>query len=107
MHVALAADFVYPQTGEITADWNAKIPGGIHHAIDIKGTKGSEVVASRGGKVTDIHASNYGTSVTVAHENGYVTEYVGLGHASVAKGAQVTVGQALGRQEEPHVHFAI
>lgn len=89
--------FIWPLIGPVTKRFG--IHGGLKHdGIDIKGTPGAEVKASRGGKV--IFSSlldGYGSTVIVQHDQSFVTVYANLGENSVGRDQQVKQSQVLGR----------
>lgn len=82
--------------------------------IDIAARTGTEVRASRAGKV--VYASDgipsYGRMVIVEHDNGMATCYGQLGRILVTENQRVAAGQVLGRsgsnsQGEQLVHFEL
>lgn len=88
----------------------------VHLGIDIKAEKGSAVTASEAGTVESIkNDPRYGTTVTIAHENGFKTIYSNLSSANaVIEGQEVEKGQTIGSigdsaafeiSDESHLHF--
>jgi murein DD-endopeptidase MepM/ murein hydrolase activator NlpD len=107
---AFSADM--PVYNETTKDWRT------HEGVDISAPAGTTVVAAAAGTVQSVAVDDrLGTTVVIAHKDGYVTTYAGLQEEvsvtegdSVSAGAQVgTVGNttltesALGA----HLHFAV
>ncbi|HHY81811.1 MAG TPA: peptidoglycan DD-metalloendopeptidase family protein [Clostridiales bacterium] len=89
-----------------------------HTGIDIAGTLGGEVRAALAGTVESIEEDSLkGIVITLAHENGLKTVYVGLSTKDMVRvGQQVEKGQVIsgiGRTaafeiiDDPHVHFEV
>ncbi len=106
---AVAADFVYPETGRLSVPYGAKTPGGaIHHAIDVAGASGTPVVAARAGRVTFFGPrAGYGTLMVVSHEQGFETYYAYLSMAAKFVGATVKQGETIAYQGDDHIHFEL
>lgn len=101
-----------PVYNETTRDWRT------HEGVDISAPAGTAVVAAAAGTVRSVTVDDrLGTTVVIAHKDGYATTYAGLQEEvpvaegdSVSAGAQVgTVGNttltesALGA----HLHFSV
>ncbi len=85
-----------------------------HKGIDIACKVGTEVRASRNGRV--VFAGNkdgYGNLVIIEHEYGYQSYYGHLSRIKVKKGDEVKTGEMIalsgntGRSTGPHLHFEI
>lgn len=121
-----AQDFEYPVSGTITGKYYYCGSGGLHQALDIAGSCGSCVYASRGG--TSYFYGGCGTScgnnlgstcnggagnyIRINHASGYSTRYLhglaGTGVAgSVADSRKVLKRGSTGNSSGPHVHFDI
>lgn len=115
--------FIMPVTGEVINDYSGSIPvksktmgdWRVHSGIDIKAPKGTNVIAPASGKV--IKASNdrlTGNTVSIEHDDGFVSTIYGLGSIKVKTGSKVQSGDIIGiagnssaleSQEDEHVHF--
>lgn len=85
-----------------------------HRGIDIACSIGTEVRASRNGRVIFTGwKEGYGNLVIVEHEFGYQSYYGHLSRFSVRQGEEVTTNQVIalsgntGRTTGPHLHFEI
>ena len=84
------------------------------NGIGIAAAAGTPVKAVAGGTVLEVaRFGTYGTTVIVEHGGGDYSVYGSLGTASVAKGATIAKGQAVGTvgtsdpDMGPHLHFEI
>ncbi|BFM12241.1 hypothetical protein R50072_23940 [Simiduia litorea] len=89
-----------------------------HNGVDLAISKGTQVVASAGGRVlvsTDVYGDrvNYGKIIIIEHANGLRSLYSHLDSRAVAVGDSVLAGQPIGTVGEtgkvtgPHLHFEI
>lgn len=89
-----------------------------HNGTDFSATKGDKVFAADSGVVKSIGEEGlWGITITIDHENGYITKYMGLGNdISVNEGDRVESSQQIGcvgdnpeseNQIEPHFHFEV
>ncbi|WP_020566889.1 M23 family metallopeptidase [Neolewinella persica] len=85
-----------------------------HKGIDLKAPTGTPVMATADGQV--IFAGDdgdYGISVRILHEDGYVTVYHHLHDHTVQKGDQLLLGQTIGAvgstglSTGPHLHYEV
>ena len=94
---------------ETTHDWRT------HDGMDLAALAGEPVSA---GTVSAVYDDEYfGTTVTIAHEDGYTTRYQNLAAMpTVTVGQRVSAGQTIGAvgasamleiAQEPHLHFAV
>lgn len=116
--------FMVPVEGEIAKDFSDSSlvysetlqEWTVHLGIDISAEKGSAVVASEAGTVESIkNDPRYGTTVTIAHENGYKSIYSNLLSAEfVSEGQAIEKGQTIGSvgdnaafeiADSSHLHF--
>ena len=100
----------YNQT---TRDWR------VHDGMDLAAETGSEVCAAAAGTVTAVYEDDaMGSTVSVTHEGGYVTQYASLasGEVCVQQGDRVEAGQKLGCVGDTalmesalgsHLHFSV
>ncbi|TXF89438.1 M23 family metallopeptidase [Neolewinella aurantiaca] len=86
----------------------------LHRGIDLKAKVGTPVQATAPGKV--IYAGedgNYGITVRILHEDGYVTAYCHLSKHVVERGDRVILGQEIaavgttGQSLGPHLHYEV
>lgn len=95
-----------------TRDWRT------HEGVDLSSALGAEVRAACAGTVSAVYEDELlGTTVVIAHDDGYATHYANLGaEPSVTVGQSVSAGQTIGTVgdtalleagEEPHLHFAV
>jgi len=90
---ASAAKFAMPVQGTIIRGYDKKSNQG----IDISAAAGTKVVAAEAGSVTVISADTNGKGIVILrHADNLLTVYVGVSDVSVAKGAKVKRGQAIG-----------
>lgn len=85
-----------------------------HSGVDFAVAAGTEVFAAGGGVVSFAgRKGGYGKTLEIDHGNGLLTRYAHLSRLSVAAGAIVTPGQAIGavgstgRSTGPHLHFEV
>ena len=85
-----------------------------HHGIDISAKLGTDVKASRGGKVIFAQKNGgYGLTVMILHENNIISLYAHLSEILVKKGVVVKQGIIIGkvgstgRSTGPHLHFEV
>ena len=101
-------ELVYNQT---LGDWRT------HDGVDIAADSGAAVLAACGGTVQAVTEDPLlGTTVVLAHDDGYQTTYANLQpHPDVAVGEEVSAGQIIGavgstaaaESDTPHLHFAV
>jgi lipoprotein NlpD len=101
------AQFVYPVSGAIIRSYAA----GRNEGIDIGASAGSTVKAAGGGSVAAVTTDTSGGAIVVIkHDGGLLTVYTNLSDVTVAKGASVSKGQAIGkiRAGDPSfLHFEV
>jgi murein DD-endopeptidase MepM/ murein hydrolase activator NlpD len=108
-----AAGFIWPLNGAITSYYGPRW-GRMHTGIDIDGSTGDPIVASKAGRV--ILASyyyGYGNAVIIDHGHGYSTLYGHMTSFGVSNGQVVAQGQIVGTVgctgscTGPHLHFEV
>ena len=101
-----------PVYNETTRDWRT------HDGIDISAAAGTAVVAAAAGTVQSVSVDDrLGTTVVIAHKDGYETTYAGLQEeVSVAEGDSVSAGAQVGAVGNTtltesalgaHLHFGV
>ncbi len=85
-----------------------------HEGLDFKGPRGTNILASGHGIVTEATNKNgYGKMVAIAHEHGMKSLYAHLDKILVKKGQKVRLGDPIGtlgntgRSTGPHLHYEI
>ncbi len=86
----------------------------MHAGHDFAAPTGTPVSAAAAGTVTHAGpAGTYGNLVIVRHASGYETRYAHLSEVSTTKGAEIAVGDAIGKvgstgmSTGPHLHFEV
>lgn len=87
----------------------------LHPGVDYTVAEGSRVFATADGRVKDvtIKRSSSGTTIILAHDNGYETQYSHLEKVNVAKGDFVRRGDIIGLSGNtglslvPHLHYEV
>lgn len=103
--------FRWPVSGRVITDFAASRGTGIN--IDVP--EGSSVKAAENGTVIYVGSGveGYGNLILIRHPNGYVSAYAHLNGMSVAKGAVVSRGDAIGTVgmsgsvSKPQLHFEL
>ncbi len=88
-----------------------------HRGIDLVAPRGTPVLASAPGKITDVRKSNLemgeGNVIVIDHGNGFKTRYTHLGEINVKPGQSVTRGAVIatigisGGSISPHLHYEV
>jgi murein DD-endopeptidase MepM/ murein hydrolase activator NlpD len=105
--------FIWPLNGGITSYYGERW-GRMHTGIDIDGTTGQPVVASKSGRVILAFSySGYGNCVIIDHGGGFSTLYGHLSGFEVSGGQDVSQGEVIGRVgctgscTGDHLHFEV
>jgi murein DD-endopeptidase MepM/ murein hydrolase activator NlpD len=105
--------FIWPLNGGITSYYGERW-GRMHTGIDIDGTTGNPVVASKSGRVILASSySGYGNCVIIDHGGGFSTLYGHLSGFDVSGGQDVSQGEIIGRVgctgscTGDHLHFEV
>ena len=102
--------FIWPAVGhKITQYYHWR-----HHAIDVGGKTGSDLYASKGGKIIKAGwGTGYGNYVVIDHGGGVKTLYAHMTKIYVKRGQTVNQGDVIGAlgstgwSTGPHLHFEI
>lgn len=107
----------WPLQGRVSSlfGWRTRAGQVRHHdGIDIAADHGTDVVASRVGRVVFVgHRGAYGTTIELSHGRGWTSLYAHLSAATVKEGDLVRQRQPIGkvgstgRSTGPHLHFEI
>ncbi|MBN2453075.1 MAG: LysM peptidoglycan-binding domain-containing M23 family metallopeptidase [Candidatus Omnitrophica bacterium] len=112
---ARATTFVWPVKGTVNAPFGSKIDNVVNKGVDIKALNGSNVIASRPGRVVycDPSFKGFGQTVIIDHMDGFQSVYSYNSDILVKSGQIVQqcdviakVGSS-GRAREPMLHFEI
>jgi murein DD-endopeptidase MepM/ murein hydrolase activator NlpD len=105
--------FIWPLNGAITSYYGERW-GRMHTGIDIDGTSGQPVVASKDGAVIMASSySGYGNTVIIDHGGGVATLYAHLSSFEVRSGQAVSQGEIVGGVgctgscTGDHLHFEV
>ena len=105
--------FIWPINGGITSPYGERW-GRMHTGIDIDGSTGDPVVASKSGRVIMASSySGYGNAVIIDHGGGFSTLYGHLSAFEVSGGQDVSQGEIIGRVgctgscTGDHLHFEV
>lgn len=108
-----ATGYMWPLNGAVTSYYGYRW-GRQHTGIDIDGTTGQPIVASKAGTVSMASSySGYGNAVIVDHGGGYQTLYAHLSAFAVSAGQTVSQGQVVGNVgctgscTGDHLHFEV
>lgn len=108
-----AGGFIWPLNGAVTSYYGPRW-GRMHTGLDIDGTTGQPIVASKGGTVIMASSySGYGNAVIVDHGGGFQTLYAHMSSFGVSNGQSVSQGQVVGNVgctgscTGDHVHFEV
>ena len=104
--------FLFPTSGEIGMDfYNDKLLFSstleewiVHNGIDIINDKGTPVYAAKDGKIEKMYEDiKYGYTITISHDNGYITKYSGIAkNDSLKLGDSVKKGDLISKISEAH-----
>ena len=104
--------FLFPTSGEIGMDFsNDKLIFSstleewiVHNGIDIINDKGTPVYAAKDGKIEKMYEDiKYGYTITISHDNGYITKYSGIAkNDSLKLGDSVKKGDLISKISEAH-----
>jgi len=108
-------DFGWPVNGRIVSSFNQNYENMINKGINIRPAGGSDVVASRSGRVVflDHGFKRYGKTIIIDHADGYLTIYAGNSQIYVKirdyvqKGQSIAKIDPLGKLSNAYLHFEI
>lgn len=103
--------FIWPLNGRVTSGYGYR-RGGFHSGIDIDGSTGDPIVASKSGTVVPISCgSGYGICVVIDHGGGVSTLYAHLSRkgagGSVKQGQVIGYVGCTGSCTGSHLHFEV
>ena len=105
--------FIWPLNGAVTSYYGPRW-GRMHTGLDIDGTTGQPIVASKDGRTIMVGAySGYGNAVIIDHGGSVSTLYAHMSSFAVGKGQVVSQGQVIGYVgctgscTGDHLHFEV
>ena len=108
-----AGGYIWPLPGAITSYYGPRW-GRMHTGIDIDGTSGQPIVASKSGRViVASYYGGYGNAVVIDHGGGVSTLYGHMSSFGVSNGQEVSQGQVVGNVgctgscTGDHLHFEV
>jgi murein DD-endopeptidase MepM/ murein hydrolase activator NlpD len=112
---AAGAEFLWPVTGgEVLSRFGARRRRHVHAGLDIRGSRGQEILAAQGGTVVfSGSGGGYGRMVVVDHGSGVRTVYAHNDENLVRPGETVVRGQPIalvgrsGNASTEHCHFEV
>lgn len=110
-----SGEFIWPvPASKRVSSHFGKRGSGHHDGVDIAARRGTNIIASAGGKVSFVgRMRGYGKTVILKHPNGHHTVYAHTNKYFVKKGQSVSQGEVIahvgstGRSSGPHLHFEI
>ena len=108
-------EFIWPVRGRVIAIFGTRRRGKVNKGIDIQAPSGTEVRATRSGKVSFVHEAlpGFGKTIILEHADGFASVYAYVQEILVRQGDQVSQRQVIarvgetGRTEVPALHFEI
>ena len=107
--------FAWPVQGKVIAIFGTRWRGRVNKGIDVQARAGSEVRATRSGKVSFVHEGlpGFGKTIILEHAEGFASVYAYVGEILVRQGEWVGQRQMIarvgetGRTQVPALHFEI
>ncbi len=102
-------DFIWPLKGRIISGFGTNSDNVINKGLNIQPRSGSDVLASRSGKVVfrSQNFMSYGKTIIVEHGDGFSTVYARNAELLVNLGDWVQKGQVIARVDSGYLHFEI
>jgi murein DD-endopeptidase MepM/ murein hydrolase activator NlpD len=108
-------DFIWPLKGRVITNFGLTYHNLINKGINIQAPSGSEVLATRGGRVVFYASSfgNYGKTIIINHGDGFCSIYSRISEVFVQPGENVQRGTLIGRvgsssrDKNSYLHFEI
>lgn len=108
-------DFSWPVRGALISTFGLKVNNMVNKGINIQAHPGTDVLASRSGKVVfcDSEFLTYGKTVIIDHGDNFLTVYARNSQLLVKPGDQVNAGSVIakvgfaGRDRGAYLHFEI
>jgi murein DD-endopeptidase MepM/ murein hydrolase activator NlpD len=104
-------DYVWPLKGRVVAFFQDRRGSEVNSGVDIKGSEGDLVYASRAGRVVLAdHLAGYGSTLIIDHADGFLTVYGHTARLLVSLGDRVFQGDKIaqvGINEKAYIHFEL
>ena len=110
-----AEEFTWPVQGKVIAIFGTRWRGRVNKGIDVQARAGTEVRATRSGKVSFVHEDlpGFGKTIILEHAEGFASVYAYVGEILVRQDEWVNQRQVIarvgetGRTQVPALHFEI
>ncbi|MDO8729855.1 MAG: M23 family metallopeptidase [Candidatus Omnitrophota bacterium] len=108
-------EFAWPVQGKVIAIFGTRWRGRVNKGIDVQARAGTEVRATRSGKVSFVHEGlpGFGKTIILEHAEGFASVYAYVGEILVRQDEWVNQRQVIarvgetGRTQVPALHFEI
>lgn len=108
-------EFTWPVQGKVISIFGTRWRGRVNKGIDVQARAGTEVRATRGGKVSFVHEGlpGFGKTIILEHAEGFASVYAYVGEILVRQDEWVNQRQVIarvgetGRTQVPALHFEI
>lgn len=108
-------DFIWPVRGRVIGNFGQLVNNMVNKGLNIQTVSGSDVLASRSGRVVLYHKNflSYGETVIIDHGEGFMTVYARNSQVLVKLGNRVNRGDIIakvgssGRDRNSYLHFEI
>jgi len=113
--VGVGEQFIWPVQGRVISIFGTRRRGRVSKGIDIQAPSGTEVRATRSGKVSFVHEElpGFGKTIILEHADGFASVYAYVREILVRQGDPIAQRQVIarvgetGRTEVPALHFEI
>ena len=111
----IGEQFTWPVQGKVIAIFGVRNRGRVNKGIDVQARAGSDVRATRSGKVSFVHEGlpGFGKTIILEHAEGFASVYAYVGEILVRQDEWVSQRQVIarvgetGRAQVPALHFEI
>ena len=108
-------EFAWPVQGKVIAIFGTRWRGRVNKGIDVQARAGTDVRATRSGKVSFVHEGlpGFGKTIILEHAEGFASVYAYVGEILVHQDEWVSQRQVIarvgetGRTQVPALHFEI
>ena len=115
VRVGAQEEFAWPVQGKVIAIFGTRWRGRVNKGIDVQARAGTEVRATRSGKVSFVHEGlpGFGKTIILEHAEGFASVYAYVGEILVRQDEWVNQRQVIarvgetGRAQVPALHFEI
>ena len=115
VRTGMGEEFTWPVQGKVIAIFGTRWRGRVNKGIDVQARAGTEVRATRSGKVSFVHEGlpGFGKTIILEHAEGFASVYAYVGEILVRQDEWVNQRQVIarvgetGRTQVPALHFEI